>query len=205
MKHFKLNSYLLPFFIYLFIAHIIFFALPFSPRVNTTPPATPTPIAPIMVIEEKLIPTKKIETKTTAPQTKTVSKIVSNKPKQRAPIYKKNKRAPLSIPLPTPIETLHSKNSAHMPKLMLQSFQKGYENKLIFLMQQELKLPKYGEVKVAITLHCSGRVIDIKILDAQNDANKNYLLNSILKLNFPPFGKECQEDVQTFTVKFFNS
>lgn len=212
MKRFKINRFLIPFFIYLFIAHILFFASPFAPSVEKTKTPTPTP-SPLLVVEEALLPKPKHGPKpTSAPLTKLKKATPRQKPKakKRTTFDTLSKRKPqakrsLNLSLPTPIESLHSKSVKTLPKLQLQSLLPSYENKLTFFMQEALKLPKYGEVKVAITLHCSGKVIGVNVLEAHSDENKTYLLQTLPSLQFPPFLQESHEEIQTFTIRFFNS
>lgn len=105
---------------------------------------------------------------------------------------------------PSLIKNIHSQAIKKQPlKALSPAF--SYEERIASIMQHALKLPNYGEVKVTITLHCSGKVTDITVLCSQNNENKSYLLESIPTLSFPPFEEGESKSFETFTFNFFNS
>jgi len=74
---------------------------------------------------------------------------------------------------------------------------------LVKELQDNLKLPEYGEVKVEFTIHPNGIISDIVIKDYKSHKNQNYLKNSLSELSFKNIN-ELFNDPQKFIVIFKN-
>ncbi len=59
-----------------------------------------------------------------------------------------------------------------------------FKQMLIKKLQDNLKLPEYGQVKISFIIHPDGSITDISILDSKSEMNQNYLKNSLSKLSF---------------------
>jgi len=74
---------------------------------------------------------------------------------------------------------------------------------LIKELQQNLKLPEFGEVKVSFMIYPTGEIKDIIILEHQSNENQKYLKNSLSELLFKSINKMFDEP-QKFIVIFKN-
>jgi len=84
----------------------------------------------------------------------------------------------------------------------LHNFSK-FKQLLVKELQDNLKLPEYGEVKISFTVLPSGKITDILILDSKSEINQNYLKNSLSELSFNNMEKIFNEK-QKFIVMFKN-
>lgn len=88
-------------------------------------------------------------------------------------------------------------------KVSNQNSVSDFKQLLVKKLQENLKLPEYGKVKVSFIIHPSGKISDIVILDYQSEKNQNYLNNSLCELQFKIEGKMFLEK-QKFVVIFKN-
>ena len=73
------------------------------------------------------------------------------------------------------------------------------------ILQKELELPEYGDVKLELTLLNNGKVSNIRILNAASEKNQHYLNLHLPKITFPPFNKDLKHKREyTFTLTFCN-
>jgi hypothetical protein len=56
-------------------------------------------------------------------------------------------------------------------------------------LQSQLQLPEYGGVDIELTLSNAGKVLQLKIVQAENQRNRSYIEKAILTISFPPFGR----------------
>lgn len=138
------------------------------------------------------------------------------KPKQPPPSQKKELLKQLKETL-KPIEQ-DVGSSAEEPRLTfpktIQSLQidqtESLETPDYFLLlahrlKEELELPEYGDVRLELTLHKSGKVLKVSMLQAVSEKNRKYLELNLLKMVFPPFGDEFKsEPMHTFILTFCN-
>lgn len=110
--------------------------------------------------------------------------------------------AETQVTIPRQIESLH------LDSLSIETLsekESTYSDELAYRLKLLLKLPKYGDVKLRLTLDRSGNVTKLAILDFQNEENKNYLEKSLLKLKFPAFGTHFPgQEEYTFTLTLSN-
>lgn len=77
----------------------------------------------------------------------------------------------------------------------------SYEDFLIEMLVQELRLPEAGDVKIALTLAKTGEVRRVQVLESQNQRNKEAVEKLVKGICFPPFGKEMKgKNEKTFTI-----
>ncbi len=83
--------------------------------------------------------------------------------------------------------------------------QSSYEKELAERLRLLLKLPEWGSVRVALTLNRSGAVCGVKILNAQNEANSDYVADRLTGRTLAPFDKHFSGEQQhTFTLTLNN-
>ncbi len=83
--------------------------------------------------------------------------------------------------------------------------QSSYEEELAERLRLLLKLPEWGSVRVALTLNRSGEVCGVKILNAQNEANSDYVAGRLTGRTLAPFDKHFSGEQQhTFTLTLNN-
>jgi colicin import membrane protein len=51
-----------------------------------------------------------------------------------------------------------------------------------------LRLPEYGEVRLVLTLGRDGKVVSVQVTETQSDKNRSYVVDTLLRSSFPPFG-----------------
>ncbi|MBS0627376.1 MAG: hypothetical protein JSS09_04120, partial [Verrucomicrobia bacterium] len=83
--------------------------------------------------------------------------------------------------------------------------EEDYTSSLVEYLQDQLRLPDNGEVKIELTLRKDGSVESIKVLSAQSEKNRKRLEEYLPKLLFPPFPKEEKEKKsKVFILTFCN-
>ncbi len=147
------------------------------------------------VIHEPLPPTKA----PTPPPKKNIAKI-SKKTIQKSIGKTLNKKQPAKKTSPTTSlkkgnENKFGKNDA----VKSESEYTKYLGQITELLQQHLTLPESGKVKLVITLEPNGKVVKIRSLLSESEANLNYLLKNIKEITFPTYTKK--ED-RIFTIVF---
>lgn len=81
----------------------------------------------------------------------------------------------------------------------------GYVDLLTCSLKEALALPERGNVKLALTIENSGKVVKLQVLESASDANQAYLESHLLPLSLPPFGKDLtNQNEQTWIVTFCN-
>lgn len=71
---------------------------------------------------------------------------------------------------------------------------------LIKALQENLKFPEYGEVKVSFIIHPDGKITDISILDYKSEINQNYLKNSLSEISFKNMDKMFPEKQKLIVI-----
>ena len=80
-----------------------------------------------------------------------------------------------------------------------------YENELTQRLRMELRLPEYGEVRIALILTRDGRVRHVEVTETQSAANRNYVQSKIPSIRFSEFGKRFpEEDTRRFVLILTN-
>lgn len=83
--------------------------------------------------------------------------------------------------------------------------EEDYSSSLIEYLQDQLRLPDTGDVKIELTLRRDGSVESVKVLSAQSEKNRKRLEENLPKLQFPPFPKEEKEKKsKVFILTFCN-
>ena len=70
----------------------------------------------------------------------------------------------------------------------------AYTHKIISLLQQLLKLPEQGDVKIQLIIRNDGSVAKLSIVDAKSKKNKNYIEDNLPLISFPHFGNTFDGD-----------
>lgn len=87
----------------------------------------------------------------------------------------------------------------------LNSYEITYYQELASRLKLLLRLPKYGEVKVKLTLNRAGEFIKLAIDKAENSENRKYLEQKLPGLKYPAFGNNFKEKDQfTFILSISN-
>lgn len=175
------------------------------PKVEPTPELRPPEVKPTPELKSPEVkPTPELKPPEVKP-----SKPLKPKPLPKKP-EKKTTPAPAPAPSKPPAKPVNSKQIELLAqaKEKLGKTQKGvattpgkienlqidsvpeasYSDELAYRLKQMLKLPKYGEVKVDLTLDKSGNVLKVAIISAQNEENKTYIEKELPKLKLPAFG-----------------
>jgi hypothetical protein len=86
--------------------------------------------------------------------------------------------------------------------LQLQEQKEEYTGRDIIasILQSELELPEYGEVKIKLLIGKSGTLDDLEILEARSQKNAEFLKKRLPELSFP-----CLNEVTTLTIVFSNA
>jgi hypothetical protein len=80
-----------------------------------------------------------------------------------------------------------------------------YQHALIHFLEQTLRLPDYGEVKMQLTLTVDGKVASLKVLLAESEKNKKYLEKNLPLMQFPSLMHSFSGDKErTFVLTFCN-
>lgn len=81
----------------------------------------------------------------------------------------------------------------------------NYQDQLIDLLKSDLDLPDFGEVKLKLTLKKDGTIMELIIIEAQSQKNRDYLEKNLKTVHFPVFsGGLAKENKHTFTLTFCN-
>lgn len=94
-----------------------------------------------------------------------------------------------AIATPSQIESLNIDTLWIDTATPLSAKETAYRDELAHRLKLLLKFPEYGEVKVKLTVDRSGKVVSLKILNAQSAANRAYIEKTVPKLQLPPFGQ----------------
>lgn len=70
---------------------------------------------------------------------------------------------------------------------------------LAFFLQQALRLPEFGEVKVCLSIDRQGHLLVFDIVEAKSEKNAQFLKNQLPLLQFP-----CLNEVVSLTITFTN-
>lgn len=83
--------------------------------------------------------------------------------------------------------------------------QSSYEEELAERLRLLLKLPEWGSVRVALSLNRDGTVNGVKILSAQSETNRDYVVERLNGRTLAPFNKHFSGEGQhTFTLTLNN-
>jgi hypothetical protein len=99
------------------------------------------------------------------------------------------------LTIPQKIEKLHISNIfLETPTI------DSYEEKLINHLQDNLRLPHIGKVKLEITISNNGKLKELTILQSENSENARYLKNQLHTLIYPCFN--CNKLNQSYIINF---
>ena len=178
-----------------------------KPKTPAKPKVTPTVTKPITSSPKKTpekAPPKKPEKKNIE-----ISKELINELEERiAKIDAKRDKIPArgDISIPKSVDSLFTKEPMHFEVERI-SFEQisNYGEFLTTYLQEMLRLPDFGEVKVQITVAQDGSVVRYAVVKAESDKNKKYLEEKLTSLHFPEFkGKGITKPEETFVLTFCN-
>lgn len=87
----------------------------------------------------------------------------------------------------------------------LSSTEVSYVDMLVARLQSMLKLPEYGEVTISLTLHRTGKVEKLSILQSASRRNREYVEKELPNIVFPGFDKLfTKENSYTFILTLSN-
>lgn len=147
------------------------------PQKKEAPPPVPPPLS--QNLQKSL---KEIE--------ETIAKIASNNDKMSSKRVKEipPKIDPFPADLTLPFE-----------------IEEDYCSSLITYLQDHLRLPDSGEVKIELKLFHDGSIETVKVLSAKSEQNRKRLEEHIPRLQFPPFPKEDKgQKSKVFILTFCN-
>ncbi len=199
----------------------------------SAPQKIPTPTLPAPVKKKEIIPPKQAAPK--APIKEPPKKVEKKPSlaKKTPPIPQKTKTSPPPLPSPSQdlqkslkeieetiakIATNNDKMSSRprketLPKLDLLpeslslplGLEEDYASSLVAYLEEHLRLPDSGEVKIELTLRKDGSIETVKVLSAKSEQNKKRLEEHLPRLHFPPFPKEEKEKKsKVFILTFCN-
>jgi hypothetical protein len=143
--------------------------------------SSPTPAKKPSVIAKSASPKKK----SPAPSQKLLQDIESNLQALTSPVVKERVKTEISIP------TLHIESITFE--------ESNSTERIAAFLQDSLQLPEYGEVKVALSLDRSGKLLHLDILDSKSEKNKQFIKNRLPELQFP-----CLNESASLTIVFRN-
>lgn len=83
--------------------------------------------------------------------------------------------------------------------------EENYSSTLIEYLQEHLRLPDSGEVKIELKLRYDGSIETVKVLSAQSEQNRKRIEDYLPRLHLPPFPKEEQDKKsKVFILTFCN-
>ncbi len=81
----------------------------------------------------------------------------------------------------------------------------GYIGILAGCLRRSLRLPEFGDIRVSLCINSQGKVVETKILHAENENNRRYVEKVLPTVHFPPFGNYFKnEKTHTFTITLTN-
>jgi hypothetical protein len=81
----------------------------------------------------------------------------------------------------------------------------GYQQLLIQDLQEKLRLPEEGCVKVKLFINSNGNIKNIDVLQSYSEKNKTYLKNTLQQVVFPWFNRYCSNsNGKEVTILFKN-
>jgi colicin import membrane protein len=111
----------------------------------------------------------------------------------------------ISLATPGKIESLHIDALVLDGGAALNAKESAYRDELAYRLKLLLKLPKYGEVKLRLTVERSGQAAKIAMISFQSEENKTYLESALPKLKLPAFGTNFPgQEEYTFTITLSN-
>lgn len=161
-------------------------------------------------------PKKSIVVRTFSPRPKPKPKKNTKKASRKKPSTKpstKNKAVKTvqdSVKKHQPPPPLEEEHVLILPKTIpsLQIDESEADDYFVLLAQtlkEELELPEYGDVKLELTLLKSGKVLNIRVLQATSDKNRKYLELTLPRVVLPPFEEKLKNEHQhTFVLTFCN-
>jgi|GEM_PF-3424992 len=206
------KSFFLPLFI--FLCHLPIFLIEVHPHKNHPPKNEKIIINTIHLLQEPLFtssitqpscsaslpPTPSLKVPPCPPSSKKCVKKISKKSIQKSINKTLSKKSP-----PKKSTSTHSLKKSNENKIAKNDAVKSeseytkYLGKITALLEQHLTLPESGKVKLVITLEPGGKVVKIRSLISESEANLNYLLKNIKEITFPTYTKK--ED-RIFTIVF---
>ncbi|MDJ0651501.1 MAG: hypothetical protein QNJ27_00580 [Simkaniaceae bacterium] len=141
---------------------------------------------------------------------KTIEKPRSHTPSKKNEIVKELKDSLKKIAPPTsPEQESPLTFPKNIPSLQVDQTKEcetsDYFAFLAQTLKEKLELPEYGGVKLELTVHSTGKVLKIRVLQAASEKNRRYLELNLIQVIFPPFGENFKkEQDHTFTLTFSN-
>ncbi len=102
--------------------------------------------------------------------------------------------------VPHPITSLHIESQGTSSNEKVTDVERSYLQELSDRLQQQLKFPEYGDVKLELTLERSGKMIKVNIIYAHSALNRKCVEKKLPTLSLPPFGACFKADTRTFVI-----
>jgi hypothetical protein len=168
-----------------------------KPKPKPKPPenksVAPKPVAK-KEVKQKPTPKKKPVAKKKAPEKAVDSKLLSKALASLDKVSTEKKANTNKSVMPISLLQIDSKgnqtNEPMNPKHL------GYCEELVRRLQLLLRLPEYGEVRIALTLNRDGSVANLNVLSAQSKVNRTYAETTIPKHSYPHFGTNFEGEKQ---------
>lgn len=106
-------------------------------------------------------------------------------------VVKKEWAVPSKIDVPQPIVLESSASSL------------SYGDALTVFLQEVLEFPEQGEVRAKLTLDARGHLLQVEVLQARSEKNREYLKNRLPELEYPCFNERDSKS-REFTITFRN-
>ncbi len=106
-------------------------------------------------------------------------------------VAKKAWTVPSQIDVPQPIVSEVSASSL------------SYGDALTVFLQEVLEFPEQGEVRAKLTLDAQGHLLQVEVLQARSEKNRDYLKNRLPELEYPCFNERTLKS-REFTITFRN-
>ena len=161
------------------------------------------PVAKKKITTTTTAANKKLDTKTTLPDSKT-KKLLSDLQESIAKIEvnRDNSLPAKTIVVPRPISELKA-DAYEIKSDPMEEEGVFYRDILINYLKDSLHLPGYGTVKIKLTLEHQGNVQNLTIVTSDSEVNRLYLEKTLQELDFPPFiGELSSKKCYTFSLTF---
>lgn len=165
---------------------------------------------PVAVRTFVLEPLPKAAFPTTSPTKTTSPKKTTPKPQQKKPPAPTAPQDHLLAEIEKNLESLTAstptvkKAKIAIPTLNTQPQAQPTESfaieQIAALLQENLELPEFGEVKIKLSINRLGVLETLEILDAKSEKNGEFLKKRLPELPFP-----CLNEVTTLTIVFSNA
>lgn len=104
------------------------------------------------------------------------------------------------------LESLHATSLTVETNSPLTVGQMSYRDELAHRLKLGLKLPEYGDVRLQLTVHRSGRIVRVRVERSASSLNRTYVEKTLPDLKMAPFGESFGTIEEfTFTITLTTS